>query len=102
MGITLSMIELGLGLAAWGVGLAALLLRKRPAVLHICGLGSLALCAASLCAVIFDFAHMADVEELSTFLDTANAYRLAAGTLLLGTLALNAAALLLRFWKRDG
>lgn len=92
--------ELGLGVAAWGLGLAALFLRRREAAL-LCGLGSLACCAASLCAVVFELAHYADIEDVSAFLDTANAFRLAAGVLLAGTLVLNAAALLLRLRRRD-
>lgn len=91
-----SIIELGLGLAAWGAGLAALLLRRKRDAAQLCGLGSLACCAGSLCMVVFELAHYADIGDVSAFLDTANAFRLAAGTLLAGTLALNAAALALR------
>ncbi len=96
MFITLSMIELALGLAAWGLGLAAVLLRRRREASQLCGLGSLACCAGSLCMVVFELAHYADIGDVSAFLDTANAFRLAAGALLAGTLALNAAALALR------
>ena len=46
--------ELALGLAAWGLGLSALLLRRRKAAAQLCSLGSLACCAASLCTVVFD------------------------------------------------
>lgn len=46
--------------------------------------------------VVFELAHYADIGDVSAFLDTANAFRLAAGALLAGTLALNAAALALR------
>ena len=88
--------ELALGLAAWALGLAALFLCRKKNAVRMCGLGSLACCAASLCAVVFELAHYADIEDISAFLDTANAFRLAAGALLAVTLALNAAALLVR------
>ena len=95
-----SLMMLGLGLAAWGLGLAALLLRKKAYAAQLCGMGSLSCCAASLCLVIFGLAHYADIEDVSAFLDTANAFRLCAGTLLLGTLVLNAAALAARHGRR--
>ena len=91
--------ELALGLAAWGLGLSALLLRRRKAAAQLCSLGSLACCAASLCTVVFDFAYLAEIGDTSAFLDTAGAFRLAAGVLLAVTLALNAAALALRIRK---
>lgn len=94
--------ELVFGLAAWGLALAALFLRRRRDAAQLCGLGSLTCCAVSLCVVVFDFAHLADIGDTSAFLDTANAFRLAAGVLVTVTLALNAAALALRFRRRDG
>lgn len=94
-------LELGFGLAAWGLGVAAVRLRRQE-LTRLCGLGSLACCAASLCAVVFALARYADIEDVSAFLDTANAFRLAAGVLLAGTLALNAAALFLRPQRREG
>lgn len=87
-------LDLAFGLAAWGLGLAALLRRWRSDPARWCSMGSLACCAVSLCTVVFELARYADIEDVSTFLDTANAFRLAAGVLLLGTLALNAAALI--------
>lgn len=96
-----SMMELALGLAAWGLGLTALFLRKRADAAQVCAMGSLGCCASSLCLVIFGLAHYADIGDVSAFLDTANAFRLCAGALLLGTLLLNAAALIARFWSRD-
>lgn len=94
--------ELILGILAWGLGAAALLLSKKGgAASSLCGMGSLVCCAASLCLVVFDFAHLADIEDVSAFLDTANAFRLAAGVLLAGTLVLNGAAML-RARKREG
>ena len=94
--------ELALGLAAWGLALAALFLVRKRTAAQLCGLGSLACCAASLCVVVFDFAHLADIGDTSAFLDTANAFRLAAGLLLTVTLVLNAAALVLRFRRGNG
>lgn len=90
------------GLAAWVLGLAALPLRRWPVAAGLCGLGSWACCAVSVYRALAALAHFADIEDFSAFLDTADAFRGAAGILLAGTLALNAVALLLRFWKRDG
>lgn len=81
--------ELGLGLAAWGLALAALFLKKEKKMLSMLGMGSLACCAASLCLVVFELAHYADIEDISAFLDTANAFRLCSGILLAVTLGLN-------------
>ena len=53
--------ELGLGLAAWGLALAALFLKKEKKTLSMLGMGSLACCAASLCLVVFELAHYADI-----------------------------------------
>lgn len=92
--------ELGFGLAAWVLSLAALFVEKKDAS-HRCSLGSIACCAVSLCAVVFELARYADIEDVSAFLDTANAFRLAAGVLLTGTLVLNGAAML-RARKREG
>ena len=83
-----SITMLALGLAAWGLGFAA----WNPRWRQRCSMGSLACCAASLCMVVFGLAHYADIEDVSAFLDTANAFRLCSGALLLGTLLLNAAA----------
>ncbi len=93
--------ELALGLTAWGLALAAVLLRKKAGAVQLCSLGSLACCAASLCVVVFDFAHLADIEDVSAFLDTADAFRLCSEALLMGTLVLNGLALVSHFWKRD-
>lgn len=93
--------ELGLGLGAWGLGLVSLFLRRRESAL-LCGMGSFACCAASLCTAVFELARYADIEDVSAFLDTANAFRLATGVLLAGTLALNAAALFLQSRRREG
>lgn len=94
--------ELTMGFLAWGLGAAALLMSKKKGVVSpLCGMGSLVCCATSLCLVVFDFAHLADIEDVSAFLDTANAFRLAAGVLLAGTLILNGAAMLCAR-KREG
>lgn len=96
MGKMMSTGELVLGLAAWALGLAALFVFRRKDAVRICGMGSWICCAASLCVVVFHLAYMADIGDTAAFLDTANAYRLASGTLLVGTLALNGGALLRR------
>ena len=98
----MSIAELGLGLMAWGLGLTALFLRRRSGPAQWCSMGSLACCAVSLCMVVFELARYADIEDISAFLDTANAFRLCSGTLLLGTLALNTAALIVRTQRQDG
>lgn len=93
--------ELVLGGLAWGLGAAALLLRRRQNTAQKCGMGSFACCGASLCLVVFDLAHMADIEDVSAFLDTANAFRLAAGVLLAGTLILNIAAVVMQGLRKE-
>ena len=84
-----SIVELALGLAAWGLGLAALFLRRRSGPAQWCSMGSLACCAVSLCTVVFELARYADIEDVSAFLDTANAFRLCSGALLAVALGLN-------------
>lgn len=84
------------GLAAWGFGLAALLLRRGGRPVRWCHPGSLTACTLSLCLEVFNFARLADIGDISAFLDTANAVRLAAGVLVAVTLALNTAALMVR------
>ena len=81
--------ELGLGLAAWGLALAGLFLKREKKTLSMLGMGSLACCAASLCLVVFELAHYADIEDISAFLDTVNAFRFCSGALLAVTLGLN-------------
>lgn len=94
MTVAMTIGELVLGVTAWVLGFVALILRREKDAARLCGMGSLACCAASLCIVVFDFAHLSDIGDTSAFLDTANAFRLAAGVLLTGTLALHTAALL--------
>ncbi len=89
-----------LGLAAWGLGLAALLMSRKQDAAQRCGMGSFACCAASLCTVVFGLAHYADIEDISAFLDTANAFWLCSGVLLAGTLVLNVLALIRHAQKR--
>lgn len=101
MVFSLAGLSLSLGLAAWVLGLAALLLSRKWDAAQLCGMGSLVCCAVSLCVVVFELARYADIEDISAFLDTANAFRLASGVLLAGTLSLNAAALVCRIWKRS-
>ena len=78
----ISIGELGLGLAAWGLALAGLFLKREKKTLSMLGMGSLACCAASLCLVVFELAHYADIEDIYAF-------RFCSGTLLAVTLGLN-------------
>lgn len=96
MVISLAAFALILGLAAWGLGVAALLLRRKQGISRSCGMGSLTCCAASLYAVVIELARYADIEDISAFLDTANAFRLCAGVLLAGTLILNIATVVMQ------
>ena len=89
-----------LGLTAWGLGLAASLERRSTGPSRWCSMGSLTACVLSLCLEVFNFARLADMGDVSAFLDTANAARLAAGALVAGTLALNGLALAHR-WRRE-
>ena len=90
---------LALGLAAWGLGALAFCRRERNGTLY--SVGSFAACSASLGLELFYQAHLANIEDVSAFLDTADAVALCAGVLLAGTLALNAAALTIQFRRRD-
>lgn len=101
MVFSLAGFALILGGLAWGLGAAALLLRRKPSAAQRCGMGSLACCAASLCTVVFELSRYADIEDVSAFLDTANAFRLAAGVLLAGTLILNIAAVVMQGLRKE-
>ena len=101
MVISIAGLALVLGVAAWGLGSAALLLHRKRDAAQLCGIGSFACCAASLCTVVYELARYADIEDVSAFLDTANAFRLSSGALLAGTLVLNGLALAFRFRKPD-
>ena len=92
--IAMALVELILGMAAWAFGLTALFLCRKKDAVRMCGMGSLTCCAASLCVVVFGFAYMADIEAVSAFMDTANAFRFAARVMLTVTVALNASALI--------
>lgn len=94
-------LALVLGLAAWGLGFAALLANRKRGIAQLYGLGSLACCAASLCTVVFELARYANIEDIAAFLDTADAFQFCSGTLLLGTLALNGLALLACLRQRN-
>lgn len=89
-----------LGLAAWGLGAAALWKRsggRGP----LYSAGSFAACSISLCLELYYQAHLAAIEDVSAFLDTADAAAMCAGVLLAVTLALNALALTRHVSKRD-
>ena len=76
---------LALGLLAWGLGLAALMTRRTG------------LCAPSL--VPLHVYLEVEAGDLSAIQDTAHAFALSAAALVLGTLALNAAAWLRTRYK---
>lgn len=88
-----------LGLVAWGLGTAALWKRggRRP----LYSAGSFAACSISLCLELYYQAHLAAIEDVSAFLDTADAVAMCAGVLLAVTLTLNVLALTQYVSKRD-
>ncbi len=88
-----------LGLAAWGLGVTALRQRKGRGPLY--SAGSFAACSASLCLELYYQAHLAAIEDVSAFLDTADAVAMCAGVLLVVTLALNVLALMRHASKED-
>ncbi|MBD5133580.1 MAG: hypothetical protein HDT38_03765 [Clostridiales bacterium] len=79
-----------LGLAAWGLGAAVFWQKQKRRPMY--SAGSFAACSGSLCLELWYQAHLANIEDISAFLDTADAVALCAGVLLVVTLALNAAA----------
>ena len=80
---------LALGLLAWALGLAALMTRRT-------GLGC---CAVALSLVPLHVYLEVEAGDLSAIQDTAHAFALSAAALVLGTLALNAAAWLRTRYK---
>lgn len=87
-----------LGLTAWGLGAAAL--RRKGGRGPLYGVGSFAACSASLCLELYYQAHLAAIEDVSAFLDTADAAAMCAGVLLAVTLMLNVLALMRHFSKQ--
>lgn len=87
---------LALGLAAWGLGALSIFQKQNRRPMY--SAGSFAACSGSLCLELWYQAHLANIEDVSAFLDTADATAKCAGVLLIGTLALNAAALIFRRW----
>ena len=85
--------QLGFGLLAWGVPIVSLL--RRGGGLLSCAV-SLFFCALSLCLVVCHLAHLAGIGDVSAILDTADAFRLCAVVLTVGTLALNTLVLALQ------
>lgn len=90
---------LALGLAAWGLGAAAFWRKGSRGPLY--SVGSFATCSASLFLELLYQAHLANTEDVSAFLDTADAVAMCAGVLVAVTLALNAAALVVRPRRRE-
>ena len=88
-----------LGLAAWGLGAAAIGRKGGRAPWY--SAGSFAACSASLCLELYYQAHLATIEDVSAFLDTADATAMCAGVLLAVTLVLNVLALMRHAQKRE-
>ncbi|WP_418666851.1 hypothetical protein [Allofournierella sp.] len=89
--------SLVLGIAAWGLPAAALLLtpggRPGQAGRTWCAAGSLGACGAALWLQILYGAHLARIRDWSAVMDTAESAALVSGVLLAGTLLLNGALL---------
>ncbi|MBD5085251.1 MAG: hypothetical protein HDT33_09440 [Clostridiales bacterium] len=93
-----------LGLTAWELGAlgAVAAFRQKRGRGPMYSIGSFIACSGSLCLELLYQAHLAAIEDISAFLDTANAVALCAGALLLGTLVLNATALIIPSQWRSG
>ncbi|HWS43677.1 MAG TPA: hypothetical protein VN421_11385 [Pseudoflavonifractor sp.] len=81
----LTVASLLLGIAAWVLPLAALFFGNR----RVLSLISFSACALSLLCVIFYLGYKVDIRDWSALMDTMRAFRLAAGSLVLGTILLN-------------
>lgn len=84
----LTVASLLLGIAAWVLPLAALFFGNRRIFSFI----SFSACALSVLFVIFYLGYKVDVRDWSALMDTMGAFRLAAGSLVLGTILLNVIA----------
>lgn len=91
----MNLASLGLGLAAWGLPLAALLFRKRAGgrLCLVLVWASAAACGAALYLQICYQNHLVQIHDVSAILDTTDALVFVAGALLAVTLALDAVAL---------
>jgi len=85
----MNVASLALGLTAWLLPLLALTWLRRSGGALLLMAGSLASCALSLCLVVFCLGYLVDCGDWSALEDTVRAFRLSAGGLLAGTLALN-------------
>lgn len=95
MAVLVAMIllgALGLGLLAWGLGIAALV--RRDGRLSVC---SLACCALALLLACAYFYGGVQCQDWSTLLDTARPMLLAAGVLTAVSLLLNGGAMARRY-----
>ena len=90
---------LALGLAAWGLAAAAF--QRKGGCGPLYSAGSFAACSGSLCLELWYQAHLANIEDVAAFLDTADAVAMCAGVLTTVTLALNTAALIFRLRKQN-
>jgi len=91
----LNLGSLALGLLAWALAAVNLLRRHKAGKWNMVVLSaaSLSACAISLCLQIFSIERLVKSEDWSALLDTVPAVARAAAWLLVGTLILNAIAL---------
>ena len=89
-----NILSLGLGLAAWGFGIGAIVKRGRPWLIF----SSMTACAVSLTIQFFEIRGHASREDWSFFYDVAPTLADVAAILLIVTVVLNAAAL----WRGKG
>lgn len=90
--IRINVASLLLGLAAWALPLAALVLKKGNAFTYT----SFCSCIFSLLSVILSLAHVVEIRDWSALMDTIGAFVFAAMVLVVGTLLLNLAVV----WKK--
>lgn len=83
----LNLASLFLGLAAWALPLAALVLKKGKTFTFT----SFCSCIFSLLLVILCLAHVVEIRDWSALMDTIEAFVFAATALAVGTLLLNLA-----------
>lgn len=88
----LNVVSLLLGLAAWALPLAALVLKRGNAFAFT----SFCSCIFSLLSVILSLAHVVEIRDWSALMDTIGAFVFAATVLVIGTLLLNLALV----WKK--
>lgn len=85
-----NILSLTLGLAAWGLGIAAICKKGCP----WCLLFSLMACGASLAGQLLEIRRLVGINDWTALMDTLDAVVFAAGVLLMVTAVLNLAAVL--------